>query len=162
MIFFSVFFYSVIKNSILRKILIASTAIFSLTVAVYYYYNYIVLSREPVLDSVPIAIETILIFIFSFIYFFEQLNDTSQLFIYNKPSFWASFGILLYLSGSFFIYILANQIDFRDFGKYWMVTNVASIIKNIFFGIAIYVSAKQILKKPNKRATVYPPSTIEF
>jgi hypothetical protein len=136
--------------------------VFSLAVIVYYYYYYFLLSKEPILDSVPIAIETLLIFIFSFIYFYEQLNDTSQLFIYNKPSFWAAFGVLLYLSGSFFIYILANQIDFRDFGKYWMVTNVASIIKNVFFGIAIYVASTQVLKKPYKKPTVYPPSTIEF
>ncbi len=71
-------------------------------------------------------------------------------------------GILLYLSGSFFIYIFANQIDKNELGKYWIITNIASIIKNIFFAIAIYIQANQSLKKSSKKNyNLYPPNFID-
>jgi hypothetical protein len=120
------------------------------------------LGSRPVLDSIPIGIETILIFVFAFFYFFEQMNDTTDLFIYNKPSFWAVLGILLYLSGSFFIYIFANQITIKELGKYWIITNIASILKNILFAIAIYIQANQSQKKSSKKNyNLYPPNFID-
>ena len=124
---------------------------------IYYYYTYYVLRSRPVLDSIPIGIETILIFVFTFFYFYEQLNDTTSLFIYSKPSFWAVLGILLYLAGSFFIYIFANQISVKELGKYWIITNISSILKNIFFAIAIYIQANQPAKNASgKNYNLYP------
>ncbi len=161
-LFFAGFFYAIIKKQTLKKQVVAITAVFSVLLIVYYYYTYFFLQSRPVLDSIPIGIETILIFVFAFLYFFEQMNDTTDLFIYSKPSFWAVLGILLYLSGSFFIYIFANQIDFKELGKYWIITNIASILKNIFFAIAVYIQANQSLKKSSKKNyNPYPPNFID-
>lgn len=161
-LFFAGFFYSIIKKKSLKKLIVTITIIFSISLIVYYYYSYLLLQSPLALDSIPIGIETILIFVFSFFYFFEQMNDTTNLFIYSKPSFWAVLGILLYLSGSFFIYIFANQIDFKDLGKYWIITNIASIIKNIFFAVAIYIQANQSSKKSSKKNyNLYPPNFID-
>ena len=130
--------------------------IFSICLLGYYYYTYFVLALRPKLDSFPIGIETILIFIFSFFYFFEQMNDTTNLFIYSKPSFWSVLGILLYLSGSFFIYIFANQISAKELSKYWTITNIASIVKNMLFVVAIFIQANQSIKKPPGNFKLYP------
>ena len=85
------------------------------------------------------------------------MNNTTELFIYSKPSFWAVLGILLYLSGSFFIYIFANEISLKELEKYWIITNIASILKNIFFAIAIYIQATQHAKNSSKKNyNLYP------
>jgi len=51
--------------------------------------------------------------------------------------------MLLYLAGSFFIYIYASQLNQEEILKYWIFTNIFSIIKNILFVIALAVHANQ-------------------
>lgn len=160
-LFFAYFFYLIIRKRSLRRAIIIGSIILALTSLTYYvytyYYAYGILRRTVHLDSVPIAIETISVFLFSFFYFFEQINDTENLFVYNKPSFWGVLGILIYLAGSFFVYISANLISLKQLLQYWIITNIASIIKNLFFVIAIFLMANQtVRKKPLK----YPSYTL--
>jgi len=160
-LFFAYFFYLILEKKSLRKKVISASILLSLTSLIYYFYTYyytdIAIKRSVYLDSVPIAIETIAIFLFSFFYFFEQINDPTNLFVYNKPSFWCVLGILIYLAGSFFVYISANSISLQQLLQYWIITNIASIIKNMFFAIAILLMANQTVKrKPLK----YPSYTL--
>jgi Na+/H+-translocating membrane pyrophosphatase len=108
------------------------------------------------IDSIPIGIETILIFILIGFYFYEQINDTENLFIYERPHFWGALGILIYLSGSFFVYISAEKLPLKEVLKYWIITNIASIIKNLFFALAFYLSAKNLTKKKRQPLKLYP------
>ncbi|MGZ4036474.1 MAG: hypothetical protein ACXVPQ_01525 [Bacteroidia bacterium] len=108
------------------------------------------------IDSVPIGIETILILIFSFYYFYEQMQDTTNLFIYTRYPFWIVLGMVLYLSGSFFIYIYSSQLSQEEIRKYWIFTNIFSILKNIFFAIAIVVNASHSIQKSSKKYNLYP------
>lgn len=94
------------------------------------------------IDSIQIGIETIIILVFSFYYLYERMNDTTTLYIYSNFHFWVILGVVLYLSGSFFIYIFADSLPKNEVEKYWVVTNILSIIKNIFFAIAIVVNSK--------------------
>ena len=100
-LFFAYFFYLTITKKSLRKAIVVASILLSLTSLSYYLYTYyfaLGVRRTVHLDSVPIAIETIAIFLFSFFYFFEQINDTENLFVYNKPSFWGVLGIFDLLS----------------------------------------------------------------
>jgi Na+-driven multidrug efflux pump len=85
---------------------------------------------------------------------YERMNDTSTLYVYSTFSFWIVTGMVLYLAGSFFIYIFADSLPKAEVDKYWVVTNVLSILKNIFFTIGIIVNSKP----PRK----IPPSDFEF
>jgi hypothetical protein len=78
------------------------------------------------------------------------MNDTFTLFIYTKPAFWVILGIVLYLAGSFFVYIFASYLTEDELAKYWVITNIFSILKNIFFCIAIYINAH-----PSKESLKY-------
>jgi hypothetical protein len=72
------------------------------------------------------------------------MNDfTTTTFIYNKPAFWIIVGLMLYLGGSFFIYIFANQVESQVLDPYWFLTYLFYIIKNILFFIGIMFYAKQ-------------------
>jgi hypothetical protein len=137
-LFFAYFFLQVIKNPRFKKIISIVSIIFSVFLILYAY-----LGKVKGIDSLPIGIETILILVFSFYFLFEQLNDTTNLFIYSKYTFWIILGMLLYLAGSFFIYIYASQLNQEEILKYWIFTNIFSIIKNILFVIALAVHANQ-------------------
>jgi len=95
------------------------------------------------LDSIPIGIETILILIYSFYFFFEEMNNVDNLFIYSKPEFWIITGFLIYLAGSFFIYVFANQVDYKILVQYWFLTNVFFIFQSILFAIGLMTFLKK-------------------
>jgi len=57
--------------------------------------------------------------------------------------FWIILGILLYLSGSFFIYILADQIGAEELRRMWILTFLFYIVKGIFFAISILIYKRQ-------------------
>ena len=136
--FICLFFYLCIKNKYVKKAIIFSSVAFSLFLAIYTY------SIKPArIDSIPIGIETILVLVTSFYYLYEQINNSEILFIYNEYSFWIVSGIMLYLAGSFFIFIYANEIPIESIGQYWMFINVFYILRNIFFIIGIVVFALQ-------------------
>ncbi len=104
------------------------------------------------MDSVPVGIETILILIFIFFFFYEHFNDTKTEYIYHNYCFWVSVGILIYLGGSFFFYILANDLGKAERSNYWYLTWIAEIIKNILFSIALIMYAR----KPNSKTSQQP------
>jgi hypothetical protein len=128
---FSYFLWLNIKNPKFRKSILYVSTAFIIFLIIYNATTKLVLN----VDSVPIGIETILILIYSFYYFFEQMKDTTNLFIYNKYSFWIITGFMIYLSGSFFIYIFGSQIDEVVLEQYWFLTNVFYIIGTILFAI---------------------------
>lgn len=109
--------------------------------------SYNALVKVKGIDSIPIGVEAILILIFSFYYLYEKMQDTATLFIFTQYSFWIVLGMMLYLSGSFFIYIYASQLPEAQIGRYWIFTNIFGILKNIFFMLGIFLSAKHTLKK---------------
>jgi hypothetical protein len=157
-LFFAFLFFRIIQKPRLKRFITLIATLFIASLVVYYYYTYFVTPRRQILDSFPIGIETILIFVFSFFYFYEQLNDTTNFFIYTKYSFWCVLAIVLYLAGSFFVYILANQISFKELvEKYWVITNIAVTLRNLFFLIAILVKANEVV---NKKPANFPAYTL--
>lgn len=108
------------------------------------------------LDSIPVGIETLLLFTYITFFFFEQFKNQNPNFIYNHHCFWFSVGILIYLGGSFFFNILANHIDKKQFDDYWQITLIGEILKNIFFVIGILVFGRNVNKNNQKQVTSVP------
>jgi len=100
------------------------------------------------IDSIPISIETILILLFSFYYLYEQMNDTSNLFIYSKYQFWIVIGFMIYLAGSFFVYLFASRMAGYLLRQYWMFTNSFYFLMSILFGVAFIIHNKKKVNKP--------------
>lgn len=149
---FAFFIFYNIKNVLVKKIILFSIASFLLFV-VFYQLN----GRIRYIDSVPIGIETILILVFSFYYFYEQMNSIDDSFIYHKYHFWIIVGMMIYLGGSFFIYVFANQVSREEaylLEQYWFLTYVFYIIKSILFIVGILTYVKQA-KNPHP-GKLYP------
>lgn len=135
---FAAFLYFQLTDTAAKKLLAIASIAFFIFFLVFTLY----LKGSTIIDSIPIGIETIIVLVFGFYYLYEQTNDTSTLFIYNNPAFWIIFGMIIYLAGSFFIYIFANYTTQEVVERYWFVTNIFSVIKNILFCIAIYNNSK--------------------
>lgn len=146
---FAYFLWNHIKNLFFRKLIVGISIVF-IAFLIFYYS----LADFRSIDSIPIGIESILILLFSFYYFFEQINDTKALFIYNKYSFWIVTGIMIYLAGSFFIYVFANHLDTALLMKYWFLTNVFYVIKGFFICYGIFIQVKHV--KKSHRINLHP------
>lgn len=90
-----------------------------------------------ILDSIPVGIETILIFIYITFFLYETFQSDSSEFIYSHSCFWLCIGMMVYLGGTFFFNILLAYLDQKHIDQYWFLTYVADIIKNLFFCVSI-------------------------
>jgi hypothetical protein len=135
-LFAMILFYSIKRSTVKRTIIILSI-IFVVFAIIYYF-----LVPIKILDSVPIGIEAVLILMYSFYYLYEEMQEDSQILIYNRYQFWIVGAILIYLAGSFFIYVFANQVDSKTRHIYWTFQNGFAIIKNILFVISILIFIK--------------------
>ncbi len=139
--FFAYILWIQIHNEKLKR-LILLFSIFFVCFQILYFFT----TKIKRLDSIPIGIESITLFIFILLLFYEQFKTAKDSSIVNSPWFWFSTGIMLYLAGSFFFNILVNNIDKKIGMEYWHVTYLFDTIKNIFFSVGLIFVARQ----PNK------------
>jgi hypothetical protein len=162
-LFFGWFLHSQLKNNTSKKMVGLSCIVFTL-----FYIGFICYTKsaadtssiptdQVVMDSVPIGVETIIMLSFSFYFLYERTKDTTTLFIYNTYQFWIVLGIVLYLAGSFFIYIFSNYLSGAEVRKYWVITNIFSILRTLFFVIAIIYHSK-----PPKNNTLTPDFELTY
>ncbi len=140
---FTYILWNAIKNKKFRKIILFLSLCFICFLIVFF-----VKAKPGRIDSIPVGVETILVFLFSFFYFKQIFNYNVTHYKYNDPNFLLVVGILLYLGSSFFFNILANNLS-EQLNEYWYLTYIPEIIKNILFAIAI-TNYKYILKENAK------------
>jgi hypothetical protein len=146
---FTYIFYIISRTRLFRKSLILLSCVFLLVIILNYSTSHI-----AKIDSVPIGVETIIIFAYAFYYLYEQMNILDDSFIYNRYHFWLVIGMMIYLGGSFFIYIFANGVHNDILDKYWFLTYAFYITKDIFFIIGLLIYAK--LKTKSRVQNLHP------
>jgi hypothetical protein len=145
---FAFILWSNIKKSLIRKAIFISSICFVLFTSVFN-----IATNFENIDSIPIAIETILILVYSFYYLYEQLNETNNLFIYHKYQFWLIIGFLIYLAGSFFVFLLANRMENEKMlEKYWILTHCFYVAMAISFIISLIIYSKHFTKLPSSKS----------
>jgi hypothetical protein len=98
-------------------------------------------------------VESVLIIAMCIYFFFDQLKQPNILAIYTSINFWIIISFLIYLSGTFFLYIYAeSMINDKTFIKQYILINSSFVIlKSILFSIAI------LMKPENKNnQTIFP------
>jgi hypothetical protein len=127
----SYYFYTVIKTPILRRSILAASSVIFL----FLLFNFF-RSDKKNFDSFSASLESITLIIFCLVYFFEQINKQEQYFIYSSPNFFIVLGIMIYMSGTLFLFVMANNFSEIESRKYWVINNVINFITNISFSIA--------------------------
>lgn len=150
-VFSFIFWYNIAHKKIRKAIGFLSIGFF-LFIAIYLLTN----TTQRRLDSVPIGIETILIILYIIYYLYEFSKKLSEFYIYNHYAFWISVGILIYLGGSFFFYILINHLDEEQVTLFGNLTYMAEILKNVLFSLALVIYARKIGNEITKKPQSLP------
>lgn len=145
-LFFTFLLYLEIINKKFKRVILILSAGFTVFIIFHYL-------TQPFrrLDAVPIGIETILLLIYIFLFFYQFIKSTMDKYVYNHACFWIAVGILIYLGGSFFFNILVNHLSSQQVDSYWFLTYIAEIIKNILFTVALIMYIRQPREKPKKQ-----------
>ncbi len=152
---YSIFAYFFWKNISPKKI---KHSILYISVAFYLFQIiYLLLVKQiRFLDSVPIGVETIIILLFIIYFFYDFSKKLLNNYIYNHYCFWLSVGILIYLGGSFFFYILISHLSKEEIDTFGNFTYGAEIIKNLLFAVSIIVYVKNPLKNNDTKSISVP------
>lgn len=148
---FGFFFWKNINSKKLRSAIIITSILFLIFQVIY-----VSTIKVKRLDTVPIGIETILIFIYIFFFFYEFSKTLNGSYIYNHYCFWISVGVLIYLGGSFFFYILIDHLTRDQVETFGNLTYLSEVIKNILFTLAIFIYVKYPFKPNNQKTSSVP------
>jgi hypothetical protein len=140
--FFSWFFYLIIHNAKIK----ITVLLLAIAFVIFSIFLYLFSSKNSSFSSIITGVETILIIAMCIYYFFDKLKQPDTALIYTSTNFWIIISFLIYLSGTFFLYLysdsnmLKNKIFLR---QYIMINSSFNILKNVLLGIAM-------LMKPDK------------
>ncbi len=131
--FLSVFLFVVNQNRFSKRVIQWGSLLFLVVSFVDF-----VESTKSTFDSKPTGVSSILIIIYSIIFLFEQIKVPNQFFIYTSRNFWIATALIIYFSGTFFVFLFAQYIsDSQQFeNTYSFINYTFSIIRNLFFAIA--------------------------
>ncbi|MEY3310969.1 MAG: hypothetical protein RL348_297 [Bacteroidota bacterium] len=96
-------------------------------------------------DSIPTGVESILILCSSLLVLYERIIKNEE---YNVSSIWISIGLVLFFSGTFFLFILSES-NFNDSAfseTYSLILASFKIISYILFSIGITLENKNLFK----------------
>lgn len=147
-ILFATLLWANITNKKIKQFIVISSIGFGIFQIVYF-----LTTSLKRLDTVPIGIETILIFLFIILFFYNFFQNSLTENIYSNYCFWISVGILIYLGGSFFLNILANHVP--NIIDYWYLTYIAETFKNILFSLSIFILAKTKFNSIKEKTSEY-------
>lgn len=92
-------------------------------------------------------VECILVIAYVSIYFYKLAKELKTSNLMKEPLFWFSVGLLLYFSGSIFIFIFSNYLltYSNEFAlMFWGVHGGFLILLHLFNAIAIWVGSKKL------------------
>ena len=148
---FAIFFYASVKNVLFKRIIIITSSL----VLIFLVFNFLKSNKER-FDSTLVSTESLTLIIFCVIFFFEEISKPLPYIMYNSSNFWIILAILVYMSSTLFLFIIAGNLSEGEKEKYWIINSVSSIISNIIFGIAFLKS-----RNTNKNSTI-EKSPLEF
>ncbi len=150
---FSLFFYfTLLAFPLLRNVIIVIIVMFVIFCVINLYFQF---NRNNNLDTIPVTFQAIFIMSMCLVYFFEQIRTPNSLFIYSTSEFWIVTSILVYLAGTFFIFIYSSNLTKEEFHKYWPINYVFNTIKNILFGLAIFIQGRKHKQRIDKDSLDY-------
>ena len=135
---FSFFLHHIIKKPVIKNVIFISMWGFCLYSGIHY-----TLGGTFNFDSLPASIEALMIIIFCVIYLFERLNTLEVTFIYNSRPFWMVTAFITYLSGTLFLFMVANHLSDEQLSVSWQINLYLIITKNILFTIGFCLPEKQ-------------------
>lgn len=139
--FFCLFYFNVFPNNNAKKVIFPLWLCFILYSCIDFFF----INKMNGFDSFTSGLQTILIIGLCIYYLFVQIRGSNTLFVYSTSNFWIIITFLIYLSGTFFLYIMAetmiNDKVFRV--QYIIINSIFNILKNVLLSIAMLMKSGQ-------------------
>ena len=87
--------------------------------------------------SLSITTLSLMLIIFSLIYFYKLLNPLKYIDIEKQGLFWINAGVLLYSSVNIFLFMLLTHIPVDDRHNYYIINSITNVIANTLFSIGL-------------------------
>ena len=133
---FSFAIFSILKTLVLKKIILFVSPLFIAFSIIQY-----IQASNDYIDSISITVENIIIIVFCMLYFFEEISTPQVSFVYSTTSFWLIVGILIYSTGTFFLFMFSENLSDDEWEKWSIINYVFTILKNVCFCIAVTIKS---------------------
>ena len=124
----SALIYIQLNSNLFKKIILVVSPLFILFSLIQYF-----TATTYVMDSLTITVENIIIISYCLFFFFEQINKVEVTFIYSSYKFWLILSILLYSTGTFFLFMFSSSMSDTEWEKWSPINFVFNIVKNVLF-----------------------------
>lgn len=96
-------------------------------------------------DTLASSISSFTLLSYSIIFFYEKIQNPEITFIYATFEFWVVVGIMIYFSGTFFLFINVDNLSDQELNKFWIINLVCNIFKNLLFAVgALNLRSKEL------------------
>ena len=142
--FFCYFIFLILPKKLIKKSIPFIWIAFLLFAAIDFFY----INKTEKFDSFASGIESIIIILLCIYYLFSQVKISSNLLLYSTFNFWVIIAFLIYFSGTFFLYIMTeNMWEDKAFRKLYFVINISfNILKNILLCVAMCMKTNDSIK----------------
>ncbi|SEO15402.1 hypothetical protein SAMN05428947_101505 [Mucilaginibacter sp. OK283] len=130
-ILFGLLYYNIYAEAKLKKTAII-LSILAMTVALFDVRD---LLAYP---SLSITTLSLMLIVFSLIYFYKLLNPLKYIAIEKQGLFWINAGVLFYSSVNIFLFMLLTQIPANDRPNYYIINSLTNIIANILYSVGLF------------------------
>ncbi|GAP67856.1 hypothetical protein BA6E_101302 [Bacteroidales bacterium 6E] len=104
----------------------------------YNIFNTMFIQRITEYNSYPRALGSFLISIYAILWYLKTLTNMEIRRMRDEPVVWFNTGVLIYFAGSFFVFILSNQVLFQSVQLSKQVWLISSTLMFIFYQIIAY------------------------
>lgn len=146
--FITYFFYIIIKHRFIRILILG----FSLFYLLYFLLNSKTDNNQ--FNSELSAIESVVILTLSLSYFMIIMRPTSEPVNIFTPVFLIVVGLLLFVSSTLFLFIIANRLSEKEMNQYWSINYYANILVSFIFSAAFLLFFFQQKSKPLESQSV--------
>lgn len=144
--FFCWFYYLLFPaGEIIKKIVPYIFISFTLFAIIDFY----IINQHLSFDSLVSGIEALIVIVLCGYYLFYQVSNTRDMMVYGTFNFWVIVAFLLFISGTFFLYIMtANMGKDPMFRYYYFIINLSfNILKNSFLCIAMVMKSTPAIRR---------------
>ena len=140
--FFCLFYHYVMSPGWMKKAVFPIWGLFFVFACI----DFFLVNKMNSFDSITIGVDSILIILLCIYYLVVQIKGTNNLFVYSTSNFWIIITFLIYLSGTFFLYIMAEtMIQSKAFRiQYIIINTLFNIIKNILLSVAMLMKTTPV------------------
>ena len=139
--FFCFFYFYVLPNNNAKKFILPLWLCFIIFSCIDFFF----INKMNGFDSFTSGLQTILVIGLCIYYLFVQIKGSNTLIVYSTSNFWIIITFLIYLSGTFFLYIMAetmiNDKVYRF--QYVIINSIFNILKNVLLSIAMLMKSGQ-------------------